>query len=171
MTAVPPACSGGQPGPAGASPGGSCVSAAASAEITEGLIDRVGEAGHGAERQAVIPLPGGRGSSPPAGAAVTAVDPHRGQPCPPGRNVVVVKALRHVQQPGAADPKAPERFVQGAEVVLGGLVGAGVLGGDDGGEVAVKLPVAGREAGAVHVGQDDQLVVPAQPGQGVSGVG
>jgi hypothetical protein len=60
--------------------------------------------------------------------------------------------------------KLGEGGVECAEVVLGGLVSADVLGGDDGCEVTVEPLVAAREAVAVHVGQDDQLVVLGQPG-------
>jgi len=102
---------------------------------------------------------------------VTAIDPDRRQAFPLGRNVIVEQALGHVQQLGAVDAELGKRGVEDAEVVLGGLVGADVLGGDDGGEVAVQPLVAGGEASAVHVGQDDQLVVLAQSGQSVCGVG
>ena len=75
-----------------------------------------------------------------------------------------------MQQATAIHAEAGERGVEGAEVVFGGLVGADVLGGDDGGEVAAQPLVAAGEAGPVHVGEDDQLVVLGQPGQCVGGV-
>src|SRR6185437_4137243 len=48
---------------------------------------------------------------------------------------------------------------------FGRLVAADVLGGDDGGEVTTQLPIAAGETVPVHVGHDDQLVMPGQSGQ------
>ena len=56
------------------------------------------------------------------------------------------QALRDVQQRAALDAELGERGVERAEVVLGRLVGADVLGGDDRGEVAAQPLVAAGEA-------------------------
>ena len=69
------------------------------------------------------------------------------------------EALRDVQQLGPLDAELGKRAVQRPEVVLGRLVRPHVLGRDDGREVTSQLPVAAGEPVAVHVRQDDQLVV------------
>jgi hypothetical protein len=135
------------------------------------LVDSVCEVGHRVELQIEGPLCGGFRGRSPAGAVVAAVDPDRRQTFPLGRDVIVEQALRDMQQPTAIHAEAGERGVEGAEVFFGGLVGADVLGGDDGGEVAAQPLVAGGEAGPVDVGEDDQLVVLGQPGQRIGGVG
>jgi hypothetical protein len=85
--------------------------------------------------------------------------------------VVVEQALGDVEQLGPGDPEALDGGQQGAEVVVGRLVGADVLGGDDGLEAAAEAPVAGGEAVAVDVGHDQQPVPGGQGGQGVGRVG
>jgi hypothetical protein len=77
---------------------------------------------------------------------VTAVDPDRRQAFPLGRDVVVEQALRDVQQVGAGQPEVGQRAGEGTEVILGGLVDADVLGGDDDGEITAQPPIAAGEA-------------------------
>src|SRR3954453_3406323 len=81
------------------------------------------------------------------------------------------QALRDVQQSATIDAEIGQRCVEGAEVVVRGFVSADVLGGDDRRELAPQPPVAGGEPCAVHVGQDDQLVMTTQAGQRLGGPG
>ena len=99
------------------------------------------------------------------------VDPDRWQIFPPGWDVVVEEALRDVQQVLMFQAEFGERGVEGTEVVGGGLVRADVLGGDDGGEGSAQPPVTAGEAVAVHVGDDNELVVAGQPGKRRRGIG
>ena len=57
--------------------------------------------------------------------------------------MIVEETLRDMQQLGACDAEIGKRRVEGAEVVLGRLVGPDVLGGDDCREVAAQLEIAG----------------------------
>src|SRR5262249_40469078 len=76
---------------------------------------------------------------------------------------------RGVTLPGAHELE--EHAVERTEVVLSGLVGADVLGSDDGGEGAVEGPVAAGKSVTMYVGQDDQLIMTCKPGERIGGVG
>ena len=69
-----------------------------------------------------------------------------------------------------SDFRWASRSIQAFEVGVGRLVGADVLGGVDGVELDPELAVGGGDAVAVHVGQNDELVVPLEDAQRVGGV-
>ena len=98
--------------------------------------------------------------------------PGVGEPEALGRHVIVVQALRGVQDDGAF--QAQVRFQMSQQVFEVGvrrLVRADVLGGVDGVELHAELAVRGGDALAVHVGQDDELVAPLEDAQRVGCVG
>jgi hypothetical protein len=126
--------------------------------VAERLVGGVGEVGYRVELEVVGPLLSGFGSGSPAGAVVTAVDPDRRQAFPLDRDWSWNRLCATCSRSVRACPRSVS-VGEGTEVILGGLVGADVLGGNDGGEKIAQPSVAAGEAVPVHVGEDDQLVV------------
>src|SRR4029450_9951089 len=103
------------------------------------------------------------------GVGGVAVDPHGPQAQPLGGDVVVVQALGDVQHLVLGDAHLGQLSQGEPEVVGGRLVGAGVVGGDDGVKGHAELGVAVAEGGAGDVGGEHQLVVPLGGGEGPRG--
>lgn len=81
------------------------------------------------------------------------------------RHMVVMQALRRVQDIGLADTELGiEMREQEGEVARIRLVGADILGRIDRVEGDAELAVAGGEAGTVDIRQDDELEVALEIG-------
>src|SRR5215207_3913184 len=106
--------------------------------------------------------------SPEAPLGGPPVDPNAVQPHPLGRRVVVEEALGHVQY---LIGRRPDPLQGQLEVVRRGLVGPGLLGGDDVVELHLQVPGRQGEQTVVYVGDDRQLVPALESAQGVHRVG
>ena len=104
--------------------------------------------------------PQGRARPPPAGSHQAPlggppVDPGGIETHPLGRHVVVEEALGHMQY---LLGRRPDPLQGQLEVVRRGLVGAGLLGGDDVVELHLQVPGRQGEQPVVYVRDDRQLV-------------
>ena len=90
---------------------------------------------------------------------MAAVDPGGAKPNFLGRHVVVIEALRRVQEALLGDAPLRDPRQQVFEIAQVRLVGADVLGRKDSVELDAELFVAPRERRLVNVGKDEQLVV------------
>src|SRR5215203_1767138 len=106
--------------------------------------------------------------SPEAPLGRSSVDPGGIETHPLGRHVVVEEALGHVQY---LLGRHPDPLQGQLEVVRRGLVGPGLLGGDDVVELHLQVPGRQGEQAVVYVGDDRQLVPALESAQGVHRVG
>ena len=90
---------------------------------------------------------------------MAAVDPGGAKPSFLGWHVVVIEALRRVQEALLGDAPLRDPRQQVFEIAQVRLVGADVLGRKDSVELDAELFVAPRERRLVNVGKDEQLVV------------
>jgi len=102
---------------------------------------------------------------------VTPVDPDRAETEPLRRDVVVVQALRDVEDPLGPDAVHRKPLQQRPEVPLVRLVRADLLGGDDPVEVNAKPAIRRSEQVVIAVRQDAEAKAGPKPNQRVVGVG
>src|SRR5665811_5553 len=106
-------------------------------------------------------LDAGSGTPRPGAVQVLAIDPCGGEADLGRRDVVVVEALRDVEDLILLHSVIGSKVVDhGVEIAPGGLVGPDVLGGVDGLERDPELPAGSGKAGAVDIGEHDQAETP-----------